>query len=133
MLPPSLIDDHLAAITPGQVVSAVTPPLRVPLAQATVQYGRYPEMLGDDASLYPLEMLKGGKCFPKVFAYHGRDDLAVEVEQTKAFVKRCREVMPDGRLLVRYERGDHGFDKLRGLETPWLKEGLEFVTEEWLG
>lgn len=133
MLPPSLIDDHLAAITPGQVVSAVTPPLRVPLALATVQYGRYPEMLGEDVSLYPLEMLKRVKGFPKVFAYHGRDDSAVEVEQTEAFVKRCGEVLPEGRLLVRYEGGDHGFDKLSGLETPWLKEGLEFVTEEWLG
>ena len=84
-------------------------------------------------SLYPLEMLKRVKGFPKVFAYHGRDDSAVEVEQTEAFVKRCGEVLPEGRLLVRYEGGDHGFDKLSGLETPWLKEGLEFVTEEWLG
>ena len=90
-------------------------------------------MLGDDRSVYPLEMLESVKGFPPLFAYHGRDDSAVEVEQTEVFVKRLKEVWPEGKVLVRYERGDHGFDKLVGLETPWLKEGLEFVTWEWLG
>ena len=67
-------------------------------------------------SLYPLEMLPSVKSgFPKMFVYHGMDDSVVEVAQTEAFVRRCREVLPGGgRLLVRYEAGDHGFDRLVG-------------------
>ena len=131
-LPPSLVDDHLAAMEPGQVVSAVTPPVRVDLALATVQYGRYPDMLGDDAAVYPMEMLGSVKTFPPLFICHGTEDSAVEVRQTEAFVEKLKDVLPGAKVLVRFEHGDHGFDAPMGLEVPWLKEGLEFVTGEWL-
>lgn len=133
MLPPSFVDDHLASMKPGEIVSAVTPPLRVDLALATVQYGRYPEMLGSDKAVYPMEMLDTVKSFPPLFIYHGTDDSAVEVRQTEAFVERFASVVPGGKLLVRYERGDHGFDAPVGLGAPWLREGLDFVEGEWLG
>ena len=135
MLPASLIDNHLAAITPGTVVSAVMPPARVDLALATVQYGRFPEMLGEDRAVYPMESLESAKDhFPPLFIYHGLEDSAVEVKQTQAFVDRLRQVSPEAKLLVRFEHGDHGFDaKVVGLEAPWLKEGLDFVRPEWLG
>lgn len=133
MLGPSFVDDHLAAITPGDVVSAVSPPARADLAVATVQYGRYPEMLGADESVYPMEMLGSVGSFPPLFIYHGIEDSAVEVRQTEAFVERFKEVLPEARLLVTYEHGDHGFDAPTGLETPWLKEGLDFVMGDWLG
>lgn len=132
-LPPSLVDDHLAAMEPGQVVSAATPPVRADLALATVQYGRYPDMLGDEAAVYPLEMLGSVKTFPPLFIYHGTEDSAVEVRQTEAFVEKLKDVLPGAKVLVRFEHGDHGFDAPVGLEVPWLKEGLEFVAGEWLG
>lgn len=132
MLPPSFVDDHLAAMKPGELVSSVTPPLRVDLALATVQYGRYPGMLGGDKSVYPMEMLESVKSFPPLFIYHGTDDSAVEVEQTEVFVKKFRKVLPDANVLVRFEHGDHGFDAPVGMEVPWLKEGLDFVKGDWL-
>lgn len=132
MLPPSLVDDHLAAMKPGEVISAVSPPLRVDLALAIVQYGRYPEMLGNDKSVYPMEVLQLVKSFPPLFVYHGKDDSAVEVEQTEVLVKKFKEVLPEAKILVKFEHGEHGFDAPMGLEVPWLKEGLEFVTENWL-
>lgn len=134
MLGPSVVDDHLAAVRPGEVVSAVTPPLRADLAVATVQYGRYPEMLGAERSVYPMEVLGDAKdsAFPPLFIYHGTDDGAVEVQQTEVFVKKLKEVRPEGAVLVRFERGDHGFDAPVGLEAPWLSEGLDFVSGYWL-
>lgn len=132
MMPPSLVDDHLASMKPGEIISAVSPPARADLALATLQYGRYPEMLGNDKSVYPMEMLREVKSFPPLFIFHGREDSAIEVKQTENFVRRLGEVMPGGRVLVKYEHGDHGFDALAGLETPWLKEGLDFVRGDWL-
>ncbi|CAF9937837.1 MAG: hypothetical protein ALECFALPRED_007428 [Alectoria fallacina] len=133
MLPPSVVDDHLASMKPGQTVSAVTPPLRLDLALATLQYGRYPEMLGSDKAAYPMEMLDTVTSFPPLFIYHGEDDSAVEVRQTEAFVETFGRLVPRGKLLVRYERGDHGFDAPVGLGAPWLREGLDFLQGEWLG
>lgn len=132
MLPPSFVDDHLAAMKPGEIVSAVTPPLRVDLALATVQYGRYPEMLGEDKSVYPMEMLESVESFPPLFIYHGTDDSAVEIEQTEVFVKKFKQVLPEAKVLVRFEPGDHGFDAPVRLDVPWLKEGLDFIREHWL-
>lgn len=132
MMPPSFVDDHLATIKVGEVISAVSPPARTDLALATLQYGRYPEILGSDREVYPMEMLKEVESFPPLFIFHGKEDSAVEVEQTEVFVGRLRGVLPEGRVLVKYEHGDHGFDASAGLETPWLKEGLDFVTGDWL-
>lgn len=132
MMPPSFLDQHLAAMKPGEVISAVSPPARADLALATVQYGRYPEMLGDERSVYPMEILESVESFPPLFIYHGREDSAVEVQQTEVFVGKLKEVLPEGRVLVKYEHGDHGFDAPARLETPWLKEGLEFVSVDWL-
>ena len=128
----SIVDDHLAAMKTGDVVSAVNPPARFPLAVATVQHGRYPEILGSDASLYPLETIGTVESFPNLFVYHGKNDSAVPAEGTKKFVEKFKLVLPECKVLMKIEAGDHGFDIPVGLETPWMKEGLTFVTDEWL-
>lgn len=133
MLPSSIIDDHLAAMKPGEVVSAVTPPARLDLAVATVQWGRFGEMLGVEEVMYPIERLRKEGRFPPLFVFYGREDRAVEVEGTERFVKVLREVDAEAKVVVKVEEGDHGFDVGVGLEEPWLKEGLDFVTKEWLG
>ena len=134
MLLPTVISDHLAAMKPGEIISVVQQPSRIDLAIAVIQQGRYPEMLGSDRSLYPFEMLETAKdFFPPLFIFHGTDDTAVEVERTQRFVQKFREVVPKGKVLVKYEPGEHVFDSPVGLEVPWLKQGLAFVAEEWLG
>ena len=80
-----------------------------------------------------MEMLDTVTSFPPLFIYHGEDDSAVEVRQTEAFVETFGRLVPRGKLLVRYERGDHGFDAPVGLGAPWLREGLDFLQGEWLG
>lgn len=134
-LPSSMIDDHIAAVKPGEIISAILSPKRIDLAVAAVQHGRFPEMLqSNDTSLYPLETLESAKTyFPPLFIYHGVNDSAVEAEGTRRFLEKYKEVMPEGKVLVKLEPGEHGFDSVVGLDEPWLKEGLEFVTKAWLG
>lgn len=132
MLPNSVVDDHLAAMKTGEIVSAVNPPKRFDLVLATVQHGRYPEMMGIERRLYPMESLGDVGKFPPLFIYHGIEDSAVPVEGTERFVRRLKEILPKGEVLMRLESGEHGFDTPAGLEVPWLKDGLKFVSGAWL-
>ena len=54
------------------------------------------------------------------------------MDGTLKFVEKVRQALPEATLLIRIESGDHGFDAGATLETLWLKEGLEFVTNAWL-
>lgn len=133
-LPSSIIDEHVAGMKPGEIVSAVLSPNRIELAVACVQHGRFPEMLfSHDSSLYPVETLESAQAyFPPLFIYHGLNDSAVEVEGTRKFVEKCKQVLPEGKVLVKLEPGEHGFDGMVELDEPWMKEGLDFVTKAWL-
>ncbi|KAK4695268.1 hypothetical protein P7C71_g2455, partial [Lecanoromycetidae sp. Uapishka_2] len=134
-LPASIIDEHIATRKPGEIVSAILSPKRIELAVAVVQHGRFPDMLqSNDTSLYPIETLDSAKSyFPPLFIYHGLNDSAVEVAGTLEFMRKYREVMPEDKMLVKLVPGEHGFDSTLELDEPWLKEGLEFITKEWLG
>lgn len=133
MLPPSLVDEHIAKIAPGAVVADAAPfPERNGLAIAIVQTGRYLEMLGGDARLQPfknLEAFRGD--LPFIFTYHGRQDSAVPAEGTERWEELLRKVRKDGKWKVSYADGEHGLDADATLETPWLKEGLEEVEKYW--
>ena len=133
-LPVSVIDNHVAAMKPGEVITGRTPPgpERLELAVATVQHHRFPEFLGDDESLYPLKVVKKVQTFPPLFIYHGTEDTSVTVANTEKFVKEVTRILESGKLVTRLEKGDHGFDIMATLSTPWLKEGLDMVTKYWI-
>ena len=133
MLPSTVVDEHMTNMQPNAIVSADDPPDRLDLMIAAFQHGRLGDMLGDDASLYPLESIEGVKGYPPFFIFHGKDDSIVPTEGTEKFVKKLEQSLPGGKVLAKFPIGDHGFDSIIDLETPWLSEGLQFITAEWLG
>ena len=132
----SIVDDHLATMQPGKVITGVPPPPmeRLDLAVAIVQHKRFPEILGKDKSLYPLGVLKEQRSFPPVFVFHGTEDRAVDVAGTRKFAEVVKDVLEGDKIMIKLMAGDHGFDSLEltTLEAPWLKEGLSLMTKEWL-
>lgn len=132
IVPESVLDDHLAAMKPGEILSSAAIPDRLPLLLVMGQRGRWAELMGTDQALYPLEVVEGVKSFPPLFIYHGREDAVVPVEDTVKFVDAVKRVVPGAKVLCKLETGDHGFDALVTAEEPWLKEGLEFLDKEWL-
>ncbi|KAI9816279.1 MAG: hypothetical protein M1827_001881 [Pycnora praestabilis] len=138
MLPPSILQDHIASMKKGQIVTAVDPPGRMQLALSTVQQGRFPEFLGQDDALYPFRLVNkmgdvAGDAVPFMLILHGRDDTAVPVEGSHKFANKVNEKFGDGKVVLHTEPGEHGFDGAATLETGWLSEGLKKVTREWLG
>ena len=138
-LPSSIMDVHLASLTPSSIVSAADPPQRMDLMLVATQQGQFRQFLGSHVTLYPMRMLEEGlvspKDLPPTFILHGRQDSAVPVEGTEKFV-RALEARDGGmgKVLVSVVDGDHGFDNADEVtrETDWMRSGLAFVTEVWL-
>jgi hypothetical protein len=134
--PASVIEDHLAAMTPGKIVVGAFPPARMMLCVASVQQGRLTSFLGTDESLFPVKVLdklnRSVDQLPFVFIYHGREDSAMPPEESMAFVEKWESKFGKGTILYVLEGGKHGMDKEATLETLWLKAGLVKVSEKWL-
>lgn len=138
-LPAEIVTAHLGSMKPGAIVTSATPPERRPLMMAAAQQGKFVEFLGDDIKLYPMRMLEEGvktpADLPKIFIYHGRQDSAVPYQGTEKFEKTLKGLEGGKeKIYISIQEGEHGFDCLNELtlDTPWLKEGLEFVTATWL-
>jgi acetyl esterase/lipase len=133
MFPAELVDQHLSSIIPGRVVSSAFPPERMDLAITIIQQGRFSEFLGKEPILFPIERLSQVESVPPMFAFHGRDDSVIPVEGCEKFVEELRKTHPKTEVKLTIQSGEHGFDGEATIETAWLKEGLDFVTEHWLG
>ncbi|KAL4884560.1 Alpha/Beta hydrolase protein [Aspergillus karnatakaensis] len=135
--PNELIDTFLSSLETAPckppALTEADPPDRLDLALAMVQNGRLLDFLGDEPVLFPIERIVEGTWLPPMLVMHGREDSAVPVAGTGRFVERVRSVDPGCRMRVVVRPGDHGFDALATLEDGWLREGLEFVSAEWLG
>ena len=132
LLPEAVLNDHLATIHAGGIVTSADPPDRLNLMFAIIQQGRILEFLGKDPSLFPLETIDSVKIFPPLFIYHGRDDSVVPAEGTEKFVENFRRNLPEAKLVFKLEPGEHGMDHEIDIKEPWLQQGLELVTAEWL-
>lgn len=131
-MPESVLDEHLAAMKSGEVLSSVALPGRMPLVMVMGQRGRWAELMGSETAVYPMEVVESVESFPPLFVYHGREDAVLPVEDTVRFVDAVKRVVPDAKIVCKLETGDHGFDALVTADDPWLKEGLEFLDAEWL-
>lgn len=132
---PCLIDEHIAGIVPGRVVSCSTPPSRMRLSYALSAYGRYLEFFGPDKRLWPIYLIENKEYMPPTWIVHGDADTAVCVEDSKKFVEKCGEFAKgcEVRLEVRKSM-EHGFDLgMREDEEGWLREGLKWVGGKWSG
>lgn len=106
---------------------------------AAAQQGLFVKFLGDDIRLYPMRMLEEGikkpADLPKIFIYHGKQDSAVPYKGTEKFEETLQGLeVGKEKIYISIQEGEHGFDSSDELtlDTPWLKEGLEFVTSTWL-
>ncbi|KAN0090408.1 alpha/beta-hydrolase [Hyaloscypha variabilis] len=107
------------------IVSAA-PLFRSDIMLSMFQQGRFPEFLGTDSILYPLERIEDGEVdahlLPKV--------------DTRRFERVVRARGRGEKLFIHYEEGaDHGFEYRPEvtLITPWLDEGMRRVSGAWLG
>ena len=133
MQPREVMDEHVAAITPGTVVTSAIPPSRSNIMCSMVRNGRLLEFLGQDRELFPLGMVALAKHMPPVLIVHGNEDSAVPVSGSERFVKALKKKLPGSAIRLDVRPGDHGFDGDWTLKDEWLKEDVEFITEHWLG
>ncbi|GKZ23477.1 hypothetical protein AbraIFM66951_008511 [Aspergillus brasiliensis] len=138
-----IIEQHLASLrashTP-RIVTAAESPERLRLAFAVFQNGRLLEFLGsrNNPELFPMERVErlaavGRLKVPPLFIFHGEQDSAVPVEGTRRFVNLLHQKGHVGQVHIYIQDGDHGFDFDATLETPWLRSGLEMISEAWMG
>lgn len=136
--PMSVVDVGLASM--GEPITEADPPARLDLALASVQTGRYLDFLGASPELFVMDRLREGRyakspgtpIFPPLFVLHGEQDSAVPVEGTRRFVELIKQKDRQAKYLVAYQPGDHGFDFQATLKDEWLRDGLDWISLEWL-
>ncbi|KAJ7586735.1 Alpha/Beta hydrolase protein [Mycena floridula] len=128
----SMVDEYLENMAPNAVVSAVDPPARLDLSRAIHGGGRFVELFGNDPELFPWDMLERVSSITPLFILHGTEDALVPVKHSLDFVERAKELHPEAKIHLVTVPGEHAFDAELKMETPWLKEGLDFIAAEWL-
>lgn len=134
MMPPDIISKHKATLSKGSICTAASPPDRLDLAFGSIQQGQYVELLGSDPSLFPMDRIESAMNLPPMFIMHGKDDSAVPYTSSENFVEKMKQLHPNTKIMYHAVPGcEHGLDSNATLDTPWLKEGLDFITPIWLG
>ena len=131
--PTETVDAHVAAMTPGAVVTSASPPTRSDIMCSIVRNGRMLEFFGDREELFPVEMLAVAEHMPAVLILHGKEDSAVPVGGSEQFVKALTQKLPKSAVRLDVRPGDHGFDGDATLQEEWLKDDADFITGHWLG
>ncbi|KAF7194560.1 putative carboxylesterase M8 [Pseudocercospora fuligena] len=136
---PQVLDDYVAKIEPGSIVTSRNPPDGPEFVAIMFQQGSFPKYFGTEKELYPLEMLENATSFPPTWLIHGTKDSMVPVASTEKFASALKKVLPETPMYVTLQEGEeHGFDlhdaasgASASLETAWVKPGLEFVDKYW--
>lgn len=110
MLPTEVLDKHVAAMSPGAVVTSAYPPSRLDLACSMVQNGRVMEFLGEAKELFPVEMVALVDSMPAVLILHGSEGTAVPVAGSKRFVEALKKRLPGSAVRLDVRPEGHGFD-----------------------
>jgi hypothetical protein len=128
-----VLEEFVQNKEPGKIVTSAEPPARMYIALSIVQQGRTLEFFGTDERLFPVLALQTLGDMPFVLILHGRDDSPVPIEGGIRLAEMVKERFGSGKVDLRIEAGEHGFDSMATLDMPWLKAGLSRVTELWLG
>ncbi|KAF2659541.1 alpha/beta-hydrolase [Lophiostoma macrostomum CBS 122681] len=131
---PEKIEQHLATMKPGVVVSSASPsdiPItRMMLGTALAGQGRWKEFFGDAPDLLPMTAVDEVNSLPPILILHGEQDSAVNVDDSRAFAEKAKG---KGEVNLVVRPGDHGFDvELNEDDEPWLKDALQWVEGKWL-
>jgi acetyl esterase/lipase len=131
---PQFVDEYMASVAQGTVVSSAIPPARSHLTYALSAHGRYLEFFGSDEKLWPVHLVEDKTYMPPTWIVHGDKDAAVSIDDVKEFAEKWKKYMKEGELKLEIRKGeDHGFDVVvKEDEEEWLKHGLQWVEGQWL-
>jgi acetyl esterase/lipase len=131
---PESLDEHLASIKPGTVISSSVPPARGGISYVLAAYDRYREFFGYDTKLWSIGLIEDATHMPPTWIIHGGADSVVDVKDSEAFVAKWTEREVQGEVKLSVLPGmEHGFDiEYKEDEEEWLKEGLQWLEKRWL-
>ncbi|KAF2648428.1 alpha/beta-hydrolase [Lophiostoma macrostomum CBS 122681] len=131
--PKEVLDEFVAGIVPGTILSSVTPPARDLVSVMMRAHGRWEELFGKGKHLMPTTRVENAEFLVPLYIVHGKDDTNVPVKWTHEFVNNVRKVLPETKIELVTPPGDHGFDgALYEEDHPWLAGLLKRVEEDWL-
>lgn len=78
-----------------------------------------------------LEKVVDKKLMPPVWVVHGEQDSMCPPICATGFVEKWKECLAEVPVLLSLRKGDHMFDVLEGMESEWIREGVEFVERFW--
>lgn len=131
--PKEVLDEFLAGLVPGTIISAARPPARDTVAPMLRAHGRWGEFFGTGKHLMPDTRIEAAEFFVPTYILHGKDDTNVAVKWTEQFVGRARGLFPETRFELVTPPGDHGFDEdIYEEDAAWLRELLSGVERDWL-
>jgi dipeptidyl aminopeptidase/acylaminoacyl peptidase len=138
-LPKKTLDDYIAAMTPGKVVSSSIPATdltRLGLSLSLNSYNRFNEFFGTGKHLWPITAVEDANFLPPMTIFHGGQDTVVPLEHTELFIDKMKGLDQlkgtEIRLAV-IDGEEHGFDTaIKEDEQAWLKVELEWVEGKWL-
>ncbi|KAH7134942.1 Alpha/Beta hydrolase protein [Dendryphion nanum] len=133
-IPPKVVlDEFLASIVPGTIISGATPPARSWMSAMMRAHGRWNELFGSGKHIMPDTRIEDAEFFIPTYIIHGKDDSVVPVKWTHSFVEKAKRLFPETRFELVTPPGDHGFDEsIYENDEPWLKNLLKGVEEDWL-
>ena len=132
--PEAIIDEHVERINPDTVISGAPPRPRNRISYALSAYGRYTEFFGSGENLWPISLLPSVKQCPSTMIVHGTADNAVNVDDSRIFVMKTKEVIGENAdiILVQREGEDHGFDMDATEHEKWVKDVMKWAEEKWI-
>ncbi|KAH7079124.1 Alpha/Beta hydrolase protein, partial [Paraphoma chrysanthemicola] len=131
--PKEELEQFLASIEPGTILSGVTPPARDSVSMMLRAHGRWGEVFGEGKHLMPDTRVEDAKFLAPTYILHGEDDTIVPVKWTHAFVEKAKKAVPEARIRLVTPPGDHGFDEsLYEEDEPWLRELLRDIEKDWI-
>lgn len=135
--PESIINEHVAQIEPGTIISDAPPRPRNRISYALSAYGRYNEFFGTGERLWPISIMGSSNPpshMPPTLILHGDKDTAVSIDDSRAFVKKVVEVFGEevDIQLIEREGQDHGFDGNLSEREGWVKDMVTWIEERWI-
>ncbi|EAT82900.2 hypothetical protein SNOG_09635 [Parastagonospora nodorum SN15] len=120
---------------PESTIENYHTPARFDLSYALAAYGKYLTYFGEDPKLWPIGLIADAAAMPPTWIIHGEADKVVEIGDSLKFVDQWTKNEVRGEVKLSVLPGmDHGFDDaIKEDEEEWLREGLGWVQEKWLG
>jgi acetyl esterase/lipase len=130
-VPYSEVEDYLAGLEKRTLRTRATFGSRMRLLMGMLQAGKFWDEGMDAERLCPMRALDRAGKLPPILLYHSKGDEVLPWQHTEEWAAKLRSLQPDVPLFLTFQEGDHVFDKDDNMETPWLKEPLEFVQRYW--